>query len=280
MRENMQISTAIDQRAASRAVEAELNFYDEMEGRPQIWVQHLERNLQKFDRRYVSINDGGGSPSMATLEREGFTLVPHASQVKDFEDHQQISDIYLPELRSLLLDKTGADRVEFPTSRGIVRHSPRSTVTEVTPPAHFPHVDASEQGLLDILSRTYPDRPKNIRRWATYNIWRALSPSPLDIPLALLDARTIRPQDLIPYDSKFDDVSLNFEALILRHHPAHRWTYFSQITPNDVLLFKTYDSDPNAPRSVAHTAFTDPSCPPDAPPRKSFEIRAYVSWSH
>jgi hypothetical protein len=38
-------------------------------------------------------------------------------------------------------------------------------------------------------------------------------------------------------------------------------------------LQQTYDSSPDVARFVAHTAFEDPSSPPDAPPRESVEIR-------
>ena len=35
-----------------------------------------------------------------------------------------------------------------------------------------------------------------------------------------------------------------------------------------------YDKKVDGPRFVFHTAFTDPASPPDAPPRRSIEVRA------
>ena len=39
-----------------------------------------------------------------------------------------------------------------------------------------------------------------------------------------------------------------------------------------------YDKKEDGPRFVFHSAFTDPSSPPDAPPRRSIEVRAIVFY--
>ena len=47
------------------------------------------------------------------------------------------------------------------------------------------------------------------------------------------------------------------------------------MTPDEALIFKVFDTDPNAGiRFTAHSAFDDPSTPTDANPRESIEIRA------
>ena len=43
---------------------------------------------------------------------------------------------------------------------------------------------------------------------------------------------------------------------------------------DECLVFKVYDKHEDGPRSVFHTAFDDPMCPEDAPPRESIEVRA------
>lgn len=47
---------------------------------------------------------------------------------------------------------------------------------------------------------------------------------------------------------------------------------------DECLVFKVYDKKEDGPRFVFHTAFTDPSSPPDAPPRKSIEVRAIAFY--
>ena len=44
-------------------------------------------------------------------------------------------------------------------------------------------------------------------------------------------------------------------------------------------VFTTFDSDPTRPHQVAHTAFTDPGCPPGTPTRASVELRALALWT-
>jgi hypothetical protein len=47
---------------------------------------------------------------------------------------------------------------------------------------------------------------------------------------------------------------------------------------DDVLVFKTSDSDPNEPHCVPHSAFDDPSCAAAVPPRASIEMRGTAYW--
>ena len=50
---------------------------------------------------------------------------------------------------------------------------------------------------------------------------------------------------------------------------------------DEALLLKCFDSrdDGAVARFAPHTAFLDPAAPPDAPPRESIELRAYVFFS-
>ena len=46
------------------------------------------------------------------------------------------------------------------------------------------------------------------------------------------------------------------------------------MTPENVVLLKTYESETDGrARFLGHSAFDDPSTPPDAPTRESIEIR-------
>jgi len=45
------------------------------------------------------------------------------------------------------------------------------------------------------------------------------------------------------------------------------------------MLLKCYDSDPGRARFTAHTAFDDPTSPPDPPPRESIEVRTLVFFA-
>ena len=60
----------------------------------------------------------------------------------------------------------------------------------------------------------------------------------------------------------------------MRYSPAHRWIYFPHMTADQALLFKTYESETDGrARFVGHSAFEDPTTPPDARKRESIEVR-------
>jgi hypothetical protein len=73
-------------------------------------------------------------------------------------------------------------------------------------------------------------------------------------------------------------VQWSFEALLLRYSPAHRWCFFSDMTPDEVLVFKRHDTDSREPSGVPHSAFSDPRAPADCAPRASVEMRTIAYW--
>ena len=56
-------------------------------------------------------------------------------------------------------------------------------------------------------------------------------------------------------------IAFSFEAWLLRHNPDQRWAYFSNMTPDEALIFKTHDTDPAAAHCVPHGAFDHPHMP-------------------
>jgi hypothetical protein len=120
-----------------------------------------------------------------------------------------------------------------------------------------------------------------VRRYAHYNVWRVLTPPPQDIPLAVCDARSVSTSDLVDADLITDTPGTPESSIVLvllRYSPCHRWSYFSNMDRDEVLVFKSYDSDPDQPRQVPHSAFKNPACPPGIAPRASIEMRATAFW--
>ncbi|HYL60481.1 MAG TPA: CmcJ/NvfI family oxidoreductase, partial [Candidatus Acidoferrales bacterium] len=62
-------------------------------------------------------------------------------------------------------------------------------------------------------------------------------------------------------------------------NPNHRWYYIPHQRKEEVLLLKCYDSDGRHSRFTAHSAFEDPSSPPNAAPRESIEVRTLVFFA-
>ncbi|MGB7098991.1 MAG: CmcJ/NvfI family oxidoreductase, partial [Xanthobacteraceae bacterium] len=107
------------------------------------------------------------------------------------------------------------------------------------------------------------------------NLWRPIRGPLLDAPLAVCDARSVEPDDLVPSDLVYPDRV--GETYSVTHRPSHQWFYFRNMRADEVLLLKCYDSKTDGrARFAPHTAFTDPTTPPDAAPRESIELRALV----
>ncbi|HEX9468053.1 MAG TPA: CmcJ/NvfI family oxidoreductase, partial [Bradyrhizobium sp.] len=107
------------------------------------------------------------------------------------------------------------------------------------------------------------------------NLWRPIRGPLLDSPLAVCDARTVRPNELVASDLVYPDRV--GETYSVKYNPDHQWFYVSRMTADEVLLLKCFDSNTDAEaRFAPHSAFADPTTPPDAPPRESIELRTLV----
>jgi hypothetical protein len=107
------------------------------------------------------------------------------------------------------------------------------------------------------------------------NVWRPIRGPLWDTPLAVCDARTVRPEQLVASDLVYANRIGETYSVIF--DPEHRWYYAPQMRADEALLLKCYDSRTDGrARFAPHSAFTDPTAPPDAPPRESIEIRALV----
>lgn len=264
----------------SRTVEATINYLGEMAVRPRYHARDHAKDNLALDPRRVRIEDLRDAPP-PSLTREGFALVPHRSAVRDFRDEAAMQPVYAEEIGKLVKEQTGADHVVV-TGKALLRFSERAAESGKlfnSLPARFIHIDISDPTAGDFAARSQP--AGNVRRYAHYNVWRAVSAPPQDVPLTVCDARSLSPDDLVAADAVFDapgQAEWSFEGLLVRHNPRHRWCYFRDMNRDEALIFKTNDSDPAAPHHIPHSAFDDPGCPPDVPPRMSVEARAIAYW--
>ena len=147
-------------------------------------------------------------------------------------------------------------------------------------PARYPHADntdASSAGLIAAFTAQVPDLdPGAYSRSALYNLWRCVSPPPQDCPLAVCDVRSVESADevLVTAVTEVHGIGeVRHNTTSFTYNPGHRWHYFPDMTPDEVIVFKTHDTDEDRAKRVAHTAFDDPACPAGVPPRASVEAR-------
>jgi hypothetical protein len=235
------------------------------------------RSSGTADRRLVSIADA--REHACSLEEHGFELVEHRTAMKDFFDAQELRSVYYPEVERLVLERSGAARVvvfDHTLRSGDEAEREARLVREPVLQAHNDYTEWSgPQRLREIMG----EQAEGLlgRRFAIIQVWRAINQPIRSNPLAIADARSIAPEDLLVTERRYPDrVGQTYR---LKYSARHRWFYFPQMRRDEALVFKVYDSDRGAPaRFTPHTSFEDPSTPPGAPPRQSIEARTLAFY--
>jgi hypothetical protein len=125
-----------------------------------------------------------------------------------------------------------------------------------------------------------PDEAEKLlaHRFAIIQVWRAINLPIQSNPLAIADARSLAPEDLIRAERRYPHRV--GETYRIRHNPAHRWFYFPEMRRDEALVFKVYDSAKDGrARFTAHSSFNDPNTPAGAPPRQSIEARTLAFFA-
>ena len=233
----------------------------------------------------VTIEDMRDRAGDFSLDREGFTVVSAPTSVTDFYDRAEVLRVYPGEAGELLRSLTGCAAtavLNTPVVRVSGRVGERPAGTTFT--GDFVHADFSAAAAEYMLRRNLPPAEAEARlrnRYAVYNIWRAFSGPPQDVPLALCDTRTIAPADKqycsITMRSATGEL-MSWENITYLHSERHRWCYCSDMRRDEAYVFRSFDSDPARAEQVPHSAFVDAACPASAPPRASVEIRMFAFY--
>ncbi len=257
---------------------ATINYAAATPVRQRYYANDHTRDTVEIDARTMVL--ANGRQIATSLDEQGFVLCRHASAVQDFEDRARVAAVHPGEIAALLKALSGADEV-LVTAPGILRFSERSGRAgslDNSMPARFAHVDATAQTSAGFAARLLP-AGRSMRRYAHFNVWRAFNGPPQDVPLALCDATSVAPGELLVADAIFDAPGMpewGFESWLLAHGRSHRWHWFPDMSPGEVLVFKTSDSALH--NAVPHVAFDNPLAPADCPPRASIEMRALAFW--
>jgi hypothetical protein len=219
----------------------------------------------------------------ATLDKNGFQFFHHPAKHTSFENDEEIERDYYPESIELLKQLTGASRVVL-FDHTIRRRRPE--VTNDTPqnrgPVSSVHVDQTTASAVARVWRHLPSEDVEgllERRFQIVNLWRPIHHVALDWPLALCDFNSVdRSRDLVPHTLKYPD--RDGETYGVQWNESHRWKYVRGMTPEEGVLIKCFDSvqDGSVAVLTPHTAFEDPTTPPDAVKRESIELRALVFY--
>ena len=219
------------------------------------------------------------------LDREGLALADAPTAVRDFYDRDEVTGRYVAEARELVRSLTGCAATALlnsPVVRLSGRAGPRPAGATFT--GDFAHADFSPPAAESMLRRNLPagEVAERLRhRYSVFNVWRAFSGPPQDVPLALCDTRSVAPQDKqyceITMKSAAGDL-LTWENITYYHNPAHRWWYCPDMTRDEAYVFRSFDSAPTHAEQVPHSAFVNDSCLASAPARASVEVRVFAFY--
>jgi hypothetical protein len=235
-----------------------------------------------------------GTPS---LEHEGFTLIEHESDFSDVRDREILRKGYNDEMSRLLKKQMHASLV-VPSRNGLLvrygkllvgrnRHTGPTDIIDDEIPASFAHVDYLSDDARELAAmEARIEGIENIsyRRLVIIQTWRAVSPPPQDVPLAICDCRTLDEADIsrragvLAPENSIGMPSPIFYVGGIHFNPSQHWYYYSDMKPSEVLMFTGYDTARPSSAKVAHAAFDNRATHPNARARESIEARFYVYY--
>ena len=230
----------------------------------------------------VAIHNGWPRVEEFSVDQHGFSLRSFTTSFTDWEDDDATRAKFYPDVADFLKTEFRARRVfvfdhTIRTKANDAKKLTQETNTSQRAPVMLVHCDyTSESGPLRV-KQLLPDDADDLlsRRVAFINVWKPIHNVVEERPLAMCDVTTSKQEDYFKLHLRYRD--RDGENYVLQPNPEHKWYYFPKITPEQVILLKTFDSETDGrARFVGHSAFEDPTTRSDAPVRESVEIRTMV----
>ncbi len=275
--------SAADGRLGLTYVDAPVNYLADLSVKPVTYNPPPGTGVPRRDGNYrffkVRVHNARPYAKDLSLDRQAFILAAHDTQVRDFYDEAELRSAYYAEVEALVRRETGASKVVV--FDHTVRTGTRAVERGLRTPVQSVHNDYTErsgpQRVRDLLP---PDEAEARldKRFAQYNVWRNISHEPVEtMPLGFVDAESIAPRDLAVCDLVYADRTGEIYQGV--YNADHRWHYFPAMTREEAVLIKCYDSQKDGrARFSLHSAFEDPTSPPNARPRESIEVRTLAFW--
>ncbi len=252
----------IERETVNEAIEATVNYI--VDNGEKIFTQTAAPGS-------TDVRSGTLDPHRVTIRNARLHAEPFAL---DREGFRFIRRVYYPEMEALVKAESGASRVvvfdhTLRTADADEREARK--IREVVRRVHNDYTEWSgPQRVRDLL----PDEADELlkRRFAIVQVWRPIRHPVESFPLAICDARSISPRDFVVSERRYPNRV--GQTYAITYNPEHRWYWLPRMRREEALVFKVYDSAKDGrARWSAHTAFEDPTSPPNARPRESIEIR-------
>ena len=291
-------SAIVDYSTATEFIEEHYNI-------PLYFGEQIQRKESIYDgRKGVVVDHKNMYGSAAKLDECGFQLFKAPTQVSNFEDMNEVQKYYINELENLIPKALGVTQEDIeklvlwhPTLRGEeISVGPRlENRPGLGPIAGKAHIDTDVgayglDGVCNLVDKNRVDattsslsKDQSIkddlmkaceggRRMILLNLWRPLVPvssAPLGLLATKYDTSSVKPEEAV-----FPKVSPSPEM-------SH-WYIFSNMQPDECLIFKQYDRRLDKMSDIWHCALRIQeenqglSKPLQVLPRRSFDIKAMV----
>jgi hypothetical protein len=278
----------------SDAVKRELCFYsDPADGSQPLYISD-DPNLKgtrNYNHSYnmVNIQDARGFEDTFALSTHGFSLlqdlpVPSVT----FDVVSEVNEIYIPFVLKTLSSLFGNARTVVPFTSTIRRASATGRQER---PIRKVHIDQSEAGAYLRARHELASDPgllqeilMNRVRYRIINMWKPINHPVRDRPLVFADSRTVADSDLIPVKQVYPHYT--GETYAVRHSPAHKFWFWSDMQTNEAILLQCYDNAGKVEGSgsgfgarVAHVSFSLTVDESESSERESIEVRCIVITS-
>ncbi|XOV82454.1 MAG: CmcJ/NvfI family oxidoreductase [bacterium] len=228
-------------------------------------------------------------------QKNGFELIDSTSGVTDWRDDSEIVRTYYPEMAALAQSLSGCDHALV--AGHISRNPEQAALHQDYAPIEFVHSDFTDN-YGQLLIERYRKKPEEVasalsaagltvedmaraRRILILQFWRNVGPEQMDYPLAFCDAQSVPRADMHAiHVPNYAGGDFAFDTYAVTPPPAqgaHAWYVFPNMTRDEAVAFRTFDSE-MAARGEAywtpHSAFLDPTVDDSTPARRSIEVRA------
>lgn len=243
----------------------------------------------------AALIDGRAALSNLDFAEAGFTLQRNIVHNPTWADSKWINDIHRCDIRKLAMQFSHCDEaIVYP---GIIR-GPKSLVFHDDHlPIQVAHSDFTDDFRPMVLNPSRPygkflspllaaagssyARLNAAKRILVLQFWRNTGAINSDLPLAIADASSV-PYSALHRETvpQYGGEPLEFETFLVKPpaaQNAYRWHHFSKMQPDEVLIFRTYDSqaeEAGRPYWTPHCAFVNPDPEASTEPRQSLEMRA------
>lgn len=222
------------------------------------------KNASKYNiKKSQPVTDARGVPDDAVvLDEQGFKLYQSPTKLQargpadsDWYDRDIVDNVYLQECAELICKATGATRA-IPFDY-VLRNRALAKEGKAAGYGNGPHNDhtlvSGPRRVREMLGPEPVNDEVMKHRFAIMNVWRRWDGGN-DWPLGACSYPSLDYQrDMIATDLVYKQRT--GETYMVRSSPNHRFFWWSDMSKDEAVILKIYDSDPTVARGSLHTGF-------------------------